>query len=66
MSKCRYDLTEDCNNTDCLKCVFDKIRAEIEQGYCEITDDYDKGRNMGLRIATQIIDKYRAESEAQE
>lgn len=31
MSLCRYDLSEDCNNTDCLTCVLDKIRAEIEQ-----------------------------------
>lgn len=27
MSKCRYDLSEDCNYTDCLNCVLDKIRA---------------------------------------
>lgn len=31
MSKCRYDLSEDCNNIDCLTCVLDKIRAEINQ-----------------------------------
>lgn len=43
--------------------VLDKIRDEIEQGYCKIESDYDKGRNIGLRIATQIIDKYKAESE---
>jgi len=43
--------------------VIDKIRAEIEQGYCEVEDDYDRGRNMGLYIAMQIIDKYKAESE---
>lgn len=43
--------------------VFDKIRAEIEQGYCEVEDDYDRGRNMGLYIAMQIIDHYKAESE---
>lgn len=29
MSKCRYDLSEDCHNKDCLNCVLDKIRAEI-------------------------------------
>ena len=43
--------------------VLDKIRAEIEQGYCEVEDDYDRGRNMGLYIAMQIIDHYKAESE---
>lgn len=43
--------------------VLDKIRAEIERGHCEVEDDYDRGRNMGLYIAMQIIDKYKAESE---
>lgn len=41
--------------------ILDKIRAEIEQGYCKVENDYDKGRNMGLHIAMQIIDKYRGE-----
>lgn len=45
--------------------VLDKIRAEIEQGYCKVENDYDRGRNMGLHIAVQIIDKYR-ESENEE
>ena len=31
MSKCRYDLSEDCHNKDCLACILDKIRAEIEK-----------------------------------
>lgn len=43
--------------------ILDKIRAEIEQAYCKVTNDYDQGRNYGLYIATQIIDKYTAESE---
>ena len=43
--------------------VLDKIRAEIEQGYCEVNNDYDQGRNYGLYMATQIIDKYKTESE---
>ena len=43
--------------------VLDKIKAEIEQAYCKVTNDYDHGRNYGLYIATQIIDKYQAESE---
>lgn len=30
MSKCRYNLLEDCNNTDCLNCVLDKIEEEIK------------------------------------
>ena len=43
--------------------ILDKIRAEIEQGYCEVNNDYDQGRNYGLYMATQIIDKYKTESE---
>lgn len=39
MSKCRYDVSEDCNNTDCLTCVLDKIRAEIlEEKECAYAD----------------------------
>ena len=41
--------------------ILDKIRAEIEQSYCAVNNDYDHGRNYGLYIATQIIDKYKAE-----
>lgn len=56
MSKCSYDLSEDCHNKDCLKCMLDKIRAEIDS-YC--SDNRD--RNDGLYIAMKIIDKYRQE-----
>lgn len=41
--------------------VLDKIRAEIEQAYCKVSNDYDKGRNYGLYMAAQIIDKYKGE-----
>lgn len=44
-----------------LSNTLDKIRTEIEQSYCEVTNDYDHGRNYGLYLATQIIDKYKAE-----
>lgn len=43
--------------------VLDKIRVEIERCYCEVSNEYDKGRNYGLYMATQVIDKYKAESE---
>ena len=43
--------------------VLGEIRAEIKQAYCKVTDDYDAGRNYGLYMATQIIDKHKAESE---
>ena len=57
MSKCRYELSTDCNNTDCLKCVLNKIRAEIEQMPSELTTD---GRRMIRRGSVfRIIEKYR-------
>lgn len=43
--------------------VLDKIKAEIEQRYCKLEDEYDKGRNVGLGVATKIIDRYKAEIE---
>jgi len=46
--------------------ILEKIREEIEKAYCKVEDDYDKGRNYGLYMATQIIDKYKAESEDKE
>ena len=57
MSKCRYDVSEDCNNTDCLTCVLDKIRAEIKQ--LPITD-------TAIKLVEAVIDKYKAESEVEE
>lgn len=38
--------------------ALDKIRAEIVEAYSTIENDYDAGRNYGLYMATQIIDKY--------
>lgn len=63
MSKCRYDLSEDCNNTDCLNCVLDKIRAEIEgltYYWCEVHP-----RNV-IDDVLEIIDKYKSELNPQE
>ena len=65
MSKCRYDLSEDCNNTDCLNCVLDKIRAEImdfeEELFHRPNTDYTD--YAAVRHCVAIIDKYKAESE---
>ena len=46
--------------------LLDKIKAEIEKCYCTVTNDYDHGRNYGLYMATQIIDKYKEEMEREE
>lgn len=70
MSKCRYDLWEDCNNKDCLTCVLNKIRAEIKS-----IDRYgtSNGHDIWLRTPEEIkkevltiIDKYKTESEDKE
>ena len=63
MGKCRYDLLEDCHNKDCLKCMLDKIRTEIEHltyYWCEINP------KSVIYDVLQIIDKYKAEVEPQE
>ena len=46
--------------------ILDKIKTEIEQSYCTVNNDYDHGRNYGLYIAIQIIDKYKTEKENDE
>ena len=51
MSKCRYDLSEDCHNKDCLACVLDKIRAEIEE--IEKNYGFDKATKYGNKNAEQ-------------
>lgn len=63
MGKCRFDLSEDCHNKDCLACVLNKIRAEIEeQKECRCFDDDDMCiYRTGLDDALDIIDKYKAE-----
>ena len=45
--------------------VLDKIRAEIEETYMNITyqENKDRKATWGLRKALEIIDKYKAESE---
>ena len=76
MSKCRYDVSEDCNNTDCLTCVLDKIRTEISE-YGSIWMEYKiTGRRdkdieqlvtdvlkQAKKQVLDVIDKYKAESE---
>ena len=77
MSKCRYDLSEDCNNRDCLVCILDKIRAEIRQaadkqfqiamGVADLNERYTHIQmENAYRHSLNIIDKYKAEDEPQE
>lgn len=64
MSKCRYDLSEDCNNTDCLYCVLEQIRAEIT----ELSHYYPMGHDYQIAITRCLatIDKHKAKVEPKE
>ena len=65
MSKCRYDVSEDCNsNKDCLSCILNKIRAEILK-LDDINPDYPMDRTIHIsrNEVLQIINKYKGESE---
>ena len=70
MSKCRYDLSEDCNNTDCLNCVLDKIIDEV----CAIDDEivlnpdsfYEYKAYVRFSDVIDIINKHKTESEGEE
>jgi len=67
MSKCMYDLSEDCHNRDCLKCVLEKIRAEITaisiNGQVDEHTMFIRTGEQVKQIALNIVDKYKAESE---
>lgn len=70
MSKCRYDLSEDCHNKDCLKCVLDKIRAEIEPKCDRINSiasvlPYTAHREI-QELLCEIMDLCKAESEVRD
>ena len=38
--------------------VIEDIKAEINSGYVKVENDYDHGRNYGLYMAMQIINKH--------
>ena len=65
MSKCRYNLSEDCNNTNCLNCVLDKIRNEFidryPHNYANELELGGKSCVFSLNEILQIIDKYKTE-----
>lgn len=75
MSKCRYDLSADCNSNDCVSCVLNKIRAEILD-CLKALDDVEKfniylpnelsGRRLTYKQCLGFIDKYKVESEKNE
>lgn len=61
MSKCRYDLSEDCHKKDCLDCVLDKIRDEIDAESTKSFKYPNWERAKALEWVLEIIDKYRGE-----
>lgn len=70
---CKRDLSKECEGKykNCVDCVLDKIRAEIEQ--VSITHYFEHGEYYGedtrqerivnFDTVMQIIDKHKAESE---
>ena len=64
---CKRDLSRECEGKyrDCIDCVLDKIRAEIDEQYDRV-HPYDISCAEGLEMALGIIDKYKAESEDKE
>lgn len=56
MGKCRYDISKDCDNRDCLKCMLDKIRADIAELWKNEPCPIEYGC---LNEILQIIDKYK-------
>ena len=70
--KCRYDLSEDCHNKDCLTCVLDKIKTEIEScltaldeiersGFNIYHPDEISGRRCTYKQCLGFIDRYKNE-----
>lgn len=69
MSKCRYDLSKDCNNTDCLACVLGKIRAEvtaISDHIDKLVEQYEDTDLIKAKYVKQIIDNHLTAEELDE
>lgn len=62
MSKCRFDLSQDCHSRDCLACVLDKLRAEIH-ATAELHEDGDY--YLRDEWIDEIFDKYMTGSEGE-
>lgn len=60
MSKCRYNLTKDCQGKDCIACVLWDIKAEIEQ-HKQLKSNRSVLINNAYTDCLQIIDKHISE-----
>lgn len=63
MGRCRYNLSEECYNKDCVKCILEKIRAEINfiAEKClpnSLAEEYEV---KGMKTTIEIIDRRIAE-----
>ena len=71
MSKCRYDLSEDCHNKkDCLACILDKISTEIAQYeadcmFADTSKECKECDRVMFGTIYRIIDKHKKKSEGQ-
>ena len=67
MSKCRYDLTKDCNKTDdCIICVLAELQKSIDErpidGEIYMDDDdrwgYEQGYQSADADTVELIQRY--------
>lgn len=60
MGMCRYNLSEECHNKDCVKCILEKIKAEIEEMKGDElpynASDYLYGRYQAFDIVDDILE----------
>lgn len=67
MGKCRYDLKKDCHNKNCVGCILEDIKAEIEQYEADCMlhcpdDEVCKDCNIDMfKSIYSIIDKHISE-----
>lgn len=59
--KAPYTDTDRFEDTVCADTVevLDEIIGLIDEGRCVVENEYDKGRNWGLYMATEIINEYK-------
>lgn len=55
MGRCRYNLSEECHNKDCVKCMLEKIKADFEK---LANDEWNiqVGADKGLELAIDVIE----------
>ena len=66
MSKCRYDIEKDCDNTDCVKCILENISKDVDYELHECPYHYDENHleelysyQEGLEYAENVINGWK-------